>query len=61
MIYTAEQTFAATSLSRCTVYRLVKSGQFPKQIRLSAGRVGWRKSDIEAWLNEQAKKTVAAK
>ncbi|MGP5366943.1 helix-turn-helix transcriptional regulator [Pseudomonas helleri] len=38
-----------TSLSRTTLWRVMKSGQFPRPVRISPGRVGWRESAIIAW------------
>ena len=43
-----------TSLSRTTRWRLERRGQFPKRVRLSPGRVGWRQADIEAWISSRA-------
>lgn len=40
----------ATGLSRTTCWRLERAGDFPKRIKLSAGAVGYRRSDIETWL-----------
>ena len=40
-------------LSGCTVWRLRRAGEFPAPIRLSVGRVGYRRSDLEAWLAER--------
>src|SRR5215467_24085 len=42
-----------TSLSRTTRWRMERRGEFPKRIRLSAGRVGWRQADIEAWIRSR--------
>lgn len=39
-----------TSLSRATLYREVAGGRFPKPHRLSPGRVGWLRSEIDAWI-----------
>jgi prophage regulatory protein len=39
-----------TGLSRSTLYRKLKQGTFPKQIRLSERCMGWRESAVEAWL-----------
>ena len=39
-----------TSLSRSTLWRMERKGQFPKRLSLSPGRVGWRKDEIEAWI-----------
>jgi prophage regulatory protein len=37
-------------LSLATLGRLRRRGDLPEPIRLSPGCVGWRTSDIEAWL-----------
>lgn len=42
---------AASRLSRWTIIRKVKAGTFPTPLRLSEGRIGWRKSDFESWKN----------
>lgn len=39
-----------TGLSSTTLWRLEKEGRFPARIPLSVNRVGWRRSEIEAWL-----------
>lgn len=36
--------------SRSTIWRLEKSGKFPKRRQISPGRVGWLLSEIEAYL-----------
>lgn len=36
-------------ISRTTAWRLQNSGDFPKPVMLSPGRVGWRESEIKAW------------
>ena len=47
-----------TGLSKTTIWRLERAGKFPKHIKLSAGATGWKRSDIEAWL--EARQTVGA-
>ena len=42
-----------TSLSPTTVWRLRRQHRFPEPVRLSVGRVGWRRRDIEKWLAER--------
>jgi len=42
-----------TGLSRTTTWRLEKIGQFPKRIKLSAGAVGYRLSEVMAWLDSR--------
>nr|WP_042327454.1 AlpA family phage regulatory protein [Paraburkholderia ginsengisoli] len=44
----------AIGLSRTTIYSRVKAGTFPEPVRLGARSVGWRVSDIEAFLESPA-------
>lgn len=37
-------------ISRTTLNRLRDKGAFPRPIRLGANSIGWRASDIQAWL-----------
>lgn len=39
-----------TGISRTTIWRLEKKGDFPKRVRLSAGAVGYRTSEVMSWL-----------
>ncbi len=39
-----------TGLSESTIYAMVEVGTFPKPIRLGKRSVGWRASDVYAWL-----------
>ena len=39
-----------TGLSRSTIYELMRRGEFPRPIKLSARAVGWLSSDIDGWL-----------
>lgn len=36
-------------ISRTTAWRLQNSGDFPRPVMLSPGRVGWRESEVKAW------------
>lgn len=38
--------------SRSTVWRLEKTGKFPKRRQVSPGRVGWLASEIESYLEQ---------
>ena len=42
------------SVSTVTLWRMEKRGDLPPRIKISERAVGWRESDIEAWLNEKA-------
>ena len=37
-------------VSRTTLWRMERKGQFPSRVPLGTGGVGWRLSDIEDWL-----------
>ena len=39
-----------TGLSRSTIYRRMAEGQFPQSVKLGKGRVGWRESEVQEWL-----------
>lgn len=39
-----------TGLSKATIYRYIKNERFPKQVQLSARAIGFRSSDISAWI-----------
>jgi len=41
---------ARTGLSRSTIYRKMKDGTFPSQVRLSEHCSGWRESEINRWV-----------
>jgi prophage regulatory protein len=40
----------ATGLSRTTIWRLERRGDFPKRIRLGPNSTGWLEADIEQWI-----------
>jgi prophage regulatory protein len=42
-------------LSKVTIYRKVKAGTFPAQYELSANRVGWKESEIDAWCESRVR------
>lgn len=44
-----------TTLSRSTIERGEKSGEFPKRIRLSENRIAWREEDIDNWIETKLK------
>jgi prophage regulatory protein len=43
------QVMQLTGLSRMTIYRLERDGEFPKRRRLGQNSVAWLESDIAAW------------
>ena len=47
-------------LARSSLYALIASNQFPRPVQLSARAVGWRESDVNAWLESRTTKRGAA-
>lgn len=39
-----------TGLSRSTLYRKIRNGTFPNQVKLSEHCCGWRESAINRWM-----------
>ena len=39
-----------TGLSRTTIWRLERTGDFPPRRQLSPNAVGWIESDVEEWI-----------
>jgi prophage regulatory protein len=37
-------------LSKTTIYKMISNGDFPKAIQLTERSVGWKESDIQAWI-----------
>ncbi len=49
-----DTVLARTGLSRSTIYRKIKEGTFPPQIRISANGAGWKESDLNRWVANPA-------
>ncbi|TBU78199.1 helix-turn-helix transcriptional regulator [Phytopseudomonas daroniae] len=43
------EVLEATSLARSTLWREVKAERFPRPVPITAGRVGWRASEVASW------------
>jgi len=43
-------------LSTASIYRLIKKGEFPKQIKLGERSSGWILEEVEQWLDEKINK-----
>lgn len=46
-----EEVLHLTGLGRNTVYKRMRDGTFPKQVRLGPKSVAWRTSDIARWID----------
>ncbi len=50
---------ACTGLSRSTIYAWMQKGSFPKPVGLGSRLVGWRESDIAAWIEAREEKVAS--
>jgi prophage regulatory protein len=44
---------ALTGQSKPTIYRRVRENDFPRPIALGPRTVGWRASDVQAWIDSR--------
>lgn len=47
-----DEVLHTTGLGRNTVYRRIREGTFPKQVRIGPNSVAWRQSDISQWMTD---------
>lgn len=46
----------ALGVSRRTIERMVRAGDFPKPTQLAPNRVGWQVEAVEKWLSDSGRK-----
>ena len=54
------EVVSRTGLSRTSLWRRLRAGDFPRPIQLGPNSVGWRDSEIEAWLESRPRRTYGA-
>ncbi len=47
------QVQSATGLSCAAIYAAMSRGEFPRPVRLTAKAVGWRSTDVSAWIESR--------
>lgn len=47
-----------TTLTRSTLHRKVRSGEFPKPIQISDARVAWTEDSVESWMRAQIERAA---
>lgn len=48
-----DDVVARSGLAKTSIYRRIRSGQFPKSINLGGRRVVWLESELNEWMNAQ--------
>ncbi|MBB6191154.1 prophage regulatory protein [Sphingobium wenxiniae] len=44
---------SATGLSKATIYRRIKAGEFPDAYSLGGHSVAWKRSELEDWMENR--------
>jgi prophage regulatory protein len=44
---------AVALVSKVQLYQWIKEGNFPAPYRLGKARVGWKKSEVDAWVESR--------
>ena len=55
------EVMARTGLSRTTIWRKVRAGEFPAPTALSRNAIGWPASAVAEWLATRPRRTYGAK
>lgn len=50
---------ALTGLSRSTIWRLCRRGEFPQPLKLTARLIGWRAAEVQRWLDSRERRCPA--
>ncbi|MEN9846097.1 MAG: hypothetical protein RIS36_1244 [Pseudomonadota bacterium] len=45
-----KEVLRISNLTTATLYREIHRGNFPKQLAISQGRIGWRESEVLKWI-----------
>ena len=53
-LLTMKEVLDLIPYSQPHIYRLIREGEFPRQIRLGPNRVAWFESDILEWIEKKA-------
>ena len=59
-LLTIREVAERNRLSKPTIYKMVRRGDFPRQLHLSANKVAWLEREIAAWVAGRAEARPAA-
>jgi len=51
---------ARTGLSDSEIYRLVREGKFPRQVKFDGGKVAWVSTEVQKWITDRIAQARAA-
>ena len=59
-IFRPKDAAAYLGVAVSTLYRWAATGDFPQRVKLGRQASGWRKADLDAWLERKAREGQAA-
>lgn len=57
-IWRLPRVIAVIGMGRSWVYCAVAEGRFPAPVRLAVRAVGWKRSDVMAWLDSRCRRPL---
>lgn len=58
-IYRLPDALGLTGLCRSSLYKALAAKEFPEPVMLGKRAVGWRESDLTAWVQSRQKRSAA--
>ena len=52
-ILSADQLGNLIPLSRSTIWRMERRGDFPRRFAITSGRVGWNEQEVQSWIKSR--------
>jgi prophage regulatory protein len=52
-LFRCQSVLEKTGLKRSSLYKLIKTGDFPKPIKITAKAVAWPSNEVEDWISER--------
>lgn len=52
------RVLAVTGMGRSWIYCAVADERFPAPVRLGARAIGWKRSDVQAWLDSRRRRAL---
>jgi len=59
-LITFEEVKRRTTAGKTLLYKMIKSGRFPRGIPISARRKGWSESQVQAWIDRKIREAAEA-
>lgn len=57
-VWRKPRVLATISMGNTSLYLAIAKGEFPAPVKLGARAVGWRRSEVEAWLASRKTKVA---